>query len=51
MDIDIQEFATCVMENFCENISGTDIEMISFQNDLALKSLFSNAKCIWSLVI
>nr|CAH7716239.1 unnamed protein product [Callosobruchus chinensis] len=50
MEIDMQEFTTCVMQNFGEDIATTKMEIILCQNDLALKSLFSNTKCIWSLV-
>lgn len=46
MEIDIQQFATCVMQNFGKDIAATEIEVIDFQNDLALKSLVSSAKCI-----
>ena len=38
MDIDIQQFATCVMNNFGEDIAVTEMELITFQSDLALKS-------------
>lgn len=50
MEIDIQQFATCVMQNFGEDIAATEMEVIEFQNDLALKSLVSSTKCIWSIV-
>ncbi|XP_072392463.1 uncharacterized protein [Diabrotica undecimpunctata] len=38
MKIDIQQFAACVMQNFGEDIAATEMEVIEFQNDLALKS-------------
>ncbi|CAH1999913.1 unnamed protein product [Acanthoscelides obtectus] len=47
MEIDIQQFVTSVTQNFSEDIAATEIEVIAFQNDLALKSLVSNTKCIW----
>jgi hypothetical protein len=50
MEIDIQQFATCVMQNFGEDIAATEMEVIEFQNDLALKSLVSSTKCIWPIV-
>ena len=50
MDIDIQQFATCVLNNFGEDIAVTEMELFAFQSDLTLKSLGSNTKCIWTLV-
>ncbi|CAH1981226.1 unnamed protein product [Acanthoscelides obtectus] len=47
MEIDIQQFATSVTQNFSVDIAATEMEVIAFQNDLALKSLVSNTKCIW----
>ncbi|CAH1115752.1 unnamed protein product [Psylliodes chrysocephalus] len=44
MEIDIQQFATCVMQNFGEDIGARKMEVIEFQNDLALKSA---AKSRW----
>ncbi|CAH1113919.1 unnamed protein product [Psylliodes chrysocephalus] len=46
MEIYIQQFATCVMQTFGENIAATEMEVIEFQNDLSLKSLVSSTKCI-----
>nr|CAH7728571.1 unnamed protein product [Callosobruchus chinensis] len=37
------------MQSFGEGIAATEMEMISFQNDLALKSLLLHTKCIWPL--
>ncbi|CAH2016249.1 unnamed protein product [Acanthoscelides obtectus] len=50
MEIDIQQFATSVTQNFSEDIAATETEVIPFQNDLALKSLVSNTECIWPSV-
>nr|CAH7760012.1 unnamed protein product [Callosobruchus chinensis] len=50
MEIDIHEFAICVMQKFGKDIPATEMEMVSFQIDLALKSFFSNKKYIWPLV-
>ena len=47
MGIDIQQLATCVMQNFGDDIAATEMEVIAFQNDLTLKSLVLNTKCIW----
>ncbi|CAH2006833.1 unnamed protein product [Acanthoscelides obtectus] len=47
MDSDIQQFAASLTQNFSEGIAATEMEVIEFQNDLALKSLVSNTKCIW----
>ncbi|KAK9685861.1 hypothetical protein QE152_g37611 [Popillia japonica] len=47
MEIDIQQFATSVMQNFGEDIAATEMELIDFQNDFTLKSLVSSTKCIW----
>nr|CAH7750556.1 unnamed protein product [Callosobruchus chinensis] len=49
MEIEIQKFETCGMQNFGDDISATAVEMVSFQNDSALKPLFSNMKYIWLL--
>ncbi|CAH1964319.1 unnamed protein product [Acanthoscelides obtectus] len=38
MEIDIQQFATSVTQNFSEDIAASEMEVIAFQNDLALKS-------------
>ncbi|CAH1979771.1 unnamed protein product [Acanthoscelides obtectus] len=46
-EIDIQQFATSVTQNFSEDIAATEMEAIAFQNDLALKSLVSNTKCMY----
>ncbi|CAH1982850.1 unnamed protein product [Acanthoscelides obtectus] len=45
--IAIQQFAISVTQNFSEDIAATEKEVIAFQNDLALKSLVSNIKCMW----
>ncbi|XP_072398351.1 SCAN domain-containing protein 3-like [Diabrotica undecimpunctata] len=50
MEIDIQQFAACVMQNFGEDIAATEMEVIEFQNDLALKSLVSSTERIWPIV-
>ncbi|KAK9701413.1 hypothetical protein QE152_g30618 [Popillia japonica] len=50
MEIDIQQFATSVMQDFGEDIVATEMELIAFQNDLTLKSLVSSTKCIWPIV-
>ncbi|CAH2004207.1 unnamed protein product [Acanthoscelides obtectus] len=51
MEIDIQQFATAVTQNFSEDIAATEMEMIAFQNDLALEFLISDTKCIRPSVI
>ncbi|CAG9828028.1 unnamed protein product [Diabrotica balteata] len=50
MEIDIKQFAACVMQNFGEDIAATEMEVIEFQNDLALISLVSSTECIWPIV-
>ncbi|KAK9701992.1 Retrotransposon gag protein [Popillia japonica] len=50
MEIDIQQFATSVMQHFGEEIAATEMALIAFQNDLTLKSLVSSTKCIWPIV-
>ncbi|CAH1984108.1 unnamed protein product [Acanthoscelides obtectus] len=49
MEIDIQQFATSLTQNLICSAEFwlTEMEVIAFQNDLALKSLVSNTKCIW----
>lgn len=42
MEINIQKFATSVIQNFGEDIAATEVEVIAFQNDLVLKSLVSS---------
>ncbi|CAG9839063.1 unnamed protein product [Diabrotica balteata] len=49
MEIDIQQFAACVMQNFGEDIAATEMEVIEFQKDLALKSLVLSIECIWPI--
>ncbi|CAG9830135.1 unnamed protein product [Diabrotica balteata] len=49
MEIDIQQFAACIIQNFGEDIAATEMEVIEFQNDLALKSLVSSTECIWPI--
>ncbi|CAH2012939.1 unnamed protein product [Acanthoscelides obtectus] len=50
MEIDIQQFATSVTQNISEDIAATEMEVIAFQNYLALTLLVSNTKCIWPSV-
>ncbi|CAG9836445.1 unnamed protein product [Diabrotica balteata] len=50
MEIDVQQFAPCVMQNFGEDIAATEMEVIEFQNNLALKSSVSSTECIWPIV-
>ncbi|CAH2006340.1 unnamed protein product [Acanthoscelides obtectus] len=50
MEIDIQQFATSVTQNVSDDIAATEMEVIAFQNDLALKSLVSNTRSIWPSV-
>lgn len=38
------------MQNFGEESTATEMELITFQNDLVLKSLASNTAFIWPLV-
>ncbi|CAG9839126.1 unnamed protein product [Diabrotica balteata] len=49
MEIDIQQFAACVMQNFGEDTAATEMEVIEFQNDLALKWLVLSTECIWPI--
>ncbi|CAH1971691.1 unnamed protein product [Acanthoscelides obtectus] len=37
-EIDTQQLATSVTQNFSEDIAATEMEVIALQNDLALKS-------------
>ncbi|CAH2000526.1 unnamed protein product [Acanthoscelides obtectus] len=50
MEIDVEQLATAITQNFSKYIASSEMEMIRFQNDLALKSLVSNTKCIWRSV-
>ncbi|CAH1977740.1 unnamed protein product [Acanthoscelides obtectus] len=40
MEIDMQQLVTSVTQNLSEDMAATEMEVIAFQNDLALKSLF-----------
>lgn len=50
IEIDAEEFSTCVMQHFEEDNAAVEMELIDFQNDLSLKSLTSSSENIWPFV-
>ena len=49
VEIDAEEFSTCVVKHFGENQAAVEIEVVDFQNDLSLRTLSTTGN-IWPLV-